>query len=126
MKNAVEEQIDNEKEIEDDLEQLRKERSGIKIYVDQALINLGFTTKLKFGMRAELRKLCSTYLRYSYLIDLIATDSLVNCYIKTLQGCVDHIETLRQVQTNKLIPKPKLYQDPGFTEEEIPEQTLGT
>ena len=42
------------------------------------LAEFGLPQKLKYGTRSELRKNCSRFLRFSYLMDFIATESLAN------------------------------------------------
>ena len=43
-----------------------------------ALAAIGFPSKLKYGTRSELRKNCSRFLRFSYLMDFVATEALTN------------------------------------------------
>jgi dynein heavy chain len=38
--------------------------------------NLGFPDHMTYGHRANLRKECSRFLRYAYLVDFLAMESL--------------------------------------------------
>jgi len=42
--------------------------------------NLGFPDNMCYEKRSELRKLCSKFIKFSYLVDFIALDSLKNIY----------------------------------------------
>ena len=45
---------------------------------NRLLAEFGLPQKLKYGTRSELRKNCTRFLRFSYLMDFIATESLAN------------------------------------------------
>lgn len=49
--------------------------------------NLGFPDNMIYDKRAQLRKECSKFIRFSYLIDFIALESLKNVY----QDSVDEV-----------------------------------
>lgn len=77
-----------------------EEAVRLQVYFNPALIEIGFTSKLKFGMRSELRLLCSKFLRFSYLMDFIATDALMNIYLSSV---VETIESLKNYLRDLLI-----------------------
>ncbi len=48
---------------------------------ESAYENLGFSDNMNYEKRSELRKECSKFLRFSYLADFLALESLSNIYI---------------------------------------------
>ena len=46
--------------------------------------NLGFPDHMTYGHRSNLRKECSRFLRYAYLVDFLALESLTIIYIDTV------------------------------------------
>lgn len=47
---------------------------------ESAYENLGFADNMTYEKRSELRKECSKFLRFSYLVDFIALESLSQIY----------------------------------------------
>ena len=47
---------------------------------ESAYENLGFPDNMSYEKRSELRKECSKFIRFSYLIDFIALEALSNIY----------------------------------------------
>ena len=45
---------------------------------------LGFPDHMTYGHRSNLRKECSRFLRYAYLVDFLAMESLTNIYLDTV------------------------------------------
>lgn len=45
---------------------------------------LGFPDHMTYGHRSNLRKECSRFLRYAYLVDFLALESLTNIYLDTV------------------------------------------
>ena len=53
---------------------------------------LGFKHNLPFGARSKLRDACKRFLRFAFLLDFIALESLTNIYVLTID---DTIKKLR-------------------------------
>ena len=65
--------------------------------VDQVYQKLGFSYKLSYSDRSILRKNCSRFLRFSYLIDFITMDSLRNIYLTSMTELNNHIQHLNYI-----------------------------
>lgn len=48
---------------------------------------LGFKHNMKFGARSELRDACKKFLRFAFLLDFVALESLSNVYLLSIQDC---------------------------------------
>jgi len=59
--------------------------------------NLGFPDHMTYGHRSNLRKECSRFLRFAYLVDFLALESLTSIYIDTVK---EFIERLQQLDTS--------------------------
>jgi dynein heavy chain len=55
---------------------------------------LGFNHSLKYGNRSKLRTACMRFLRFSYLLDFLATEALSNIYIFSVQDTIRRFERL--------------------------------
>ena len=55
---------------------------------------------LKYGTRSELRKACSRFLRFSYLLDFVTMEALSNIYINSVVDLVGKLEHLNNVPVN--------------------------
>ena len=42
---------------------------------------------MKFGARSELRDACKKFLRFAFLLDFVALESLSNVYLLSIQDC---------------------------------------
>jgi dynein heavy chain, axonemal len=49
---------------------------------------------MTYGHRSNLRKECSRFLRYAYLVDFLALESLTIIYIDTVKEFFDRLEYL--------------------------------
>lgn len=67
------------------------------IYFDPALAELGFKSQLNYGKKSELRKICSRFLRFSYLMDFIATEALTNIYLLSVRETIDKLHDLAEL-----------------------------
>lgn len=56
--------------------------------------NLGFPDHMTYGHRSNLRKECSRFLRYAYLVDFLALESLTIIYIDTVKEFFDRLQYL--------------------------------
>lgn len=61
------------------------------------LAEFGFPTKLKYGTRSEMRKNCSRFLRFSYLMDFVATEALTNIQLQSIQETIDKLDILSNI-----------------------------
>ncbi len=55
---------------------------------------LGFPDHMTYGHRSSLRKECSRFLRYAYLVDFLALESLTNIYLDTVAEFLDRLRNL--------------------------------
>ncbi len=53
--------------------------------------NLGFPDHMTYGHRSNLRKECSRFLRFAYLVDFLALESLCGIYIDTVKEFLDRL-----------------------------------
>ena len=60
---------------------------------------LGFKHNLRFGAKSKLRDACKRFLRFAFLLDYIALESLSNIYILTIH---DTINKFRQQLSEKI------------------------
>ena len=58
---------------------------------------LGFNHNLKYGPRSKLRKACSKFLRFSYLLDFLATEALTNIYLFSVKETIYRLGTLSEI-----------------------------
>ena len=58
---------------------------------------LGFSHSLKYGPRSKLRKACTRFLRFSYLLDFLATEALTNIYLFSVSETIDRLEKLTDI-----------------------------
>ena len=59
---------------------------------------LGFKHNLKYGPRSKLRKLCSRFLRFSYLMDFIALETLASIFVESVRDTFFLFRDLSQVK----------------------------
>lgn len=57
----------------------------------QVLEKIGFKPDLKYGAKSELRKKCSRFLRFSYLLDFIALEALSNIYLNSVRDLIKRL-----------------------------------
>lgn len=65
---------------------------------DRVYENLGFKPNLKYGGKSNLRKECSRFLRFSYLLDFVTMDALRNIYLNSVQFLVDKLNLLTHIK----------------------------
>jgi len=58
---------------------------------------LGFPEGMTYGHRSSLRKECSRFLRFAYLVDFLALEALANIYTGSVR---DMIERLKDLDVN--------------------------
>jgi hypothetical protein len=67
-----------------------------------AFDKLGFPAGMTYGHRSSLRKECSRFLRFAYLVDFLAFESLANIYTKSVEEMIVRLDDLDEHGTNKL------------------------
>jgi dynein heavy chain len=55
---------------------------------------LGFPEGMTYGHRSSLRKECSRFLRFAYLVDFLSLESLANIYIGSVSDLIRRLEDL--------------------------------
>lgn len=55
---------------------------------------LGFPEGMTYGHRSSLRKECSRFLRFAYMIDFLSLESLASIYIGSVSDMVRRLEEL--------------------------------
>ena len=65
---------------------------------DRAYEDLGFKPNMKYGPRSDLRKECSRFLRFAYLLDFVTMDALTNIYLNSVQFLFSKLESLSNVE----------------------------
>lgn len=56
--------------------------------------NLGFPDHMTYGHRANLRKECSRFLRFAYLVDFLAMESLSQVYMDSVKDLIRKLDLL--------------------------------
>lgn len=55
---------------------------------------LGFPEGMTYGHRSSLRKECSRFLRFAYLVDFLSLEALSGIYIKSVQDMIERLRDL--------------------------------
>lgn len=58
---------------------------------------LGFPEGMTYGHRSSLRKECSRFLRFAYLIDFLSLESLSNVYTGSVQDLIYRLSALDEI-----------------------------
>jgi len=61
---------------------------------NNAYEKLGFPEGMTYGHRSSLRKECSRFLRFAYLVDFLSLESLTNIYIGSVKSMIDRLDKL--------------------------------
>lgn len=64
--------------------------------------NLGFPDHMTYGHRSNLRKECSRFLRFAYLVDFLALESLCSIYIDSVKEFIDRLKVLDECNNTTL------------------------
>jgi dynein heavy chain len=56
--------------------------------------NLGFPEGMTYGHRYALRKECSRFLRFAFLVDFLALESLTNIYLNSVRSMIERLQKL--------------------------------
>jgi len=85
-----------------------EDEGNVKFEVNNmALKALGFKSNLKYRPKARLRKLCSRFLRVSYLVDFLSIEALSDIYILSIRDLTDTLKTLSSLPCNYEFVKPE-------------------
>ncbi len=55
---------------------------------------LGFPEGMTYGHRSSLRKECSRFLRFAYLVDFLSMESLASIYLGSVKDMIERLEEL--------------------------------
>ena len=55
---------------------------------------LGFPEGMTYGHRSSLRKECSRFLRFAYLVDFLSLESLANIYLGSVRDLIERLQVL--------------------------------
>ncbi len=75
-----------------------KEKKAISS--DPAFEKLGFKHNLKYGPRSKLRRACSRFLRFSYLLDFVTLDALSNIYLESVKDTTVKLRHLAELDVD--------------------------
>jgi len=67
-----------------------------------AFDKLGFPAGMTYGHRSSLRKECSRFLRFAYLVDFLALESLAGIYTNSVTAMIERLEELDEHGVEKL------------------------
>lgn len=65
---------------------------------DRVYEDLGFKPNLKYKAKSDLRKECSRFLRFAYLLDFVTMDALTKVYLNSVQSLFDKLEFLSNAE----------------------------
>ncbi|OMJ83653.1 hypothetical protein SteCoe_15380 [Stentor coeruleus] len=84
---------------------------------------MGFPENMSYDQRSDLRKECSRYIRFSYLVDFIALESLQNMYLMSVRELLlkiyEQIVDLEDLNDNK-VDKSIIIQAEGKKRNRVP------
>jgi len=55
---------------------------------------------MSYEQRSELRKECSRFLRFSYIVDFLALESLKNIFVNSVNELLKEMESLTNIKEN--------------------------
>ena len=65
---------------------------------DRVYEDLGFKPNMKYGPKSDLRKECSRFLRFAYLLNFVTMEALTNIYLNSVQYLYGKLENLSNVE----------------------------
>lgn len=113
----------------------RNENTNLFRLKESAYENLGFPENLSYEKRSELRKECSKFLRFSYLVDFLAMEALKNIYVLSVEDLIYEFNTLVKTKDGVIykdknqkgsskIKEPMFFLSVDFNLQEIGEDDL--
>lgn len=73
---------------------------------EAAYENLQFPDNMTYEKRSELRKECSKFLRFSYLVDFLAMESLSQIYQLSVRDLIFKLQALVDVEDSLVLKDP--------------------
>ena len=115
----------------------RNENTNLFRLKESAYENLGFPESLSYEKRSELRKECSKFLRFSYLVDFLAMEALKNIYVMSVEDLIYEFTTLVRAKDGVIykdknqkgsskVKEPMFFISVDMHIQEIPENELET
>lgn len=83
----------------------REQEAGRLMEIDAVYEHLGFSSNLSFAHRAEVRKECKKFIRFSYLLDFIAKTSLKAMYLNSIQLLDSYLKSRNDIGIPKELPQ---------------------
>ena len=74
---------------------------------------LGFPAGMTYAHRSSLRKECSRFLRFAYLVDFLSLESLSQIYILSLEAMIERIQDLDSIADMEMIMTMQFDADNG-------------
>jgi len=71
---------------------------------NNAFEKLSFPSGMTYGHRSSLRKECSRFLRFAYLVDFISLEALANIYKNSVEELISRLQSL-DVHANERLPE---------------------
>jgi len=65
---------------------------------------LSFPSGMTYGHRSSLRKECSRFLRFAYLVDFISLEALANIYKNSVEELISRLASL-DIHANERLPE---------------------
>jgi len=65
------------------------------------LEKLGFQPDIEFNVKNDLRENCSRFLRFAYLLDFLALESLSSIYVNSVVKLVQMLKNLSECEIDK-------------------------
>lgn len=62
---------------------------------------------MSYEKRSELRKECSKFLRFAYLVDFMAMESLSNIFVSSVQQLEDKFKSLTETEEIYVVKDPQ-------------------
>mgnify|MGYP001297544566 FL=1 len=112
-------------------------QGGVMRLKESAYENLGFPDNMDYERRSELRKECSKFIRFSYLLDFLALNALSTIYNESINDLIGQLQLLNR-DLNVMVYKgdsgqsfrqnrelePLLYVDLKFSVDPIPQHAV--
>jgi len=73
---------------------------------ESAYENLSFPDNMTYEKRSELRKECSKFIRFSYLVDFMAMESLSNIYTLSVRDLITKLQSLVDIEDSMVVKDP--------------------
>lgn len=70
---------------------------------ESAYENLSFPDNMTYEKRSELRKECSKFIRFSYLVDFLAMESLSNIYTLSVRDLINKLSQLVDIEDSVVV-----------------------